>query len=229
MVTLLRIPLFILIIIMGIFGAPTLTAQVPVIPTSGSSSTSNGGMSASGSYVSSSGGIDVSWSVVKQGSEYNYVYSITNASGGSLSSAANYLLLQVSTSITSSNISTMLTNVTPSIIDGPTTFTSSETGNSQNLYGVVFGQSSGSGPISTISFSSTLAPVWGSLYVGNSNLSSTAYNTGYGTNPAAGTTNFSGWVATPGVAVPEPSTWLIMGSLLAFILLWKSRRARSKA
>ena len=227
MVTLTRVSLYLVVFITVFLGMPGLEAQVSVTVPNGSSSTSNGGVNASGSWVSSSGGFDLSWSVVKEGSVYDYVYSITNASGNSLSSGAAYLLLQVSPTITSSNLSTMITSASPGIIYGPDTFTSSETGTSGNLYGIVFGNSSGNS-FSTLSFTSTLAPVWGSYYAINSNGSSSAYNTGYSTNPSTGTTNSSDWVATPGVAVPEPSTWLILGSFLAILYLWKAKRANSK-
>jgi hypothetical protein len=219
-----------------IFLALSYTAQaqqVPVTAPSGSSSTSNGGVNASGSWTGNNGGFNITWGVTKQGSTYHYVYSISNAAGGSLSSGLSYLMVQVDPSVTSSNLSTMITSITPgiSIVLGPQTFDQNYTGVSGNVYGIVFGNTNNNNntaTFSSLSFTSTLAPVWGSYYGINNNWNSTAYNTGYANNPSTGTSNFSGWLPTPGLAVPEPSTWIILSSFILFVILWKSKKQAKK-
>ena len=127
-------------------------------PPSTGSSTSTSGITATGGWNQS--GFDLNWSITPSGSNYNYTYTITNTAEQSFNSVKDFVL-QVDDRFTPSNLSQTLFSVSPGILLGPSTLTSSQvSGLPSTIYGVEFSQQSG---ISTISFVSSYAPAWGSF------------------------------------------------------------------
>ena len=70
----------------------------------------------------------------------------------------------------------------------------------------------------TYAFDSDRVPVWGDFYAkdGNAVPATTAWNTGFGTDPTAQTTCFTNWIAVPDtesdILVPLPPSALLLGS-----------------
>ena len=186
-------------------------------------------------------GYKINWNIVPVGSTFHYIYTITDAGGGPLNKALSHQLLEISPTITQSNISQIIYDALPSFTsDSPKTFTPSD-GNSNpnmpgNLYGLKFEDFEDSS-LPVIDFFSTRIPIWGDFYAkdgkgtngpGNDpSFFNYVFNTGFGTDPTLATTNFSAWIPIPdthSVQVPEPGTWLILGSVLAVACLAATRK-----
>ena len=78
-------------------------------------------------------------------------------------------------------------------------------------------------------------PVWGDFYAkgGNSHSSAghnEAWNANFGSDPDAGDSDFSGWIATPngGHVIPEPASMLLLGSGLLGFAGIRRKRSSSK-
>ncbi len=194
---------------------------------SGTLTTSNGSsVTASGNWKSSGGSFKIDWSITEIDSKtYNYSYSITNKNGGSLSSNLNYILLEISSAVTGSNLSSLITDFqNGSIVEGPSTFTSKSIFNlPAEIYALKIDPNSNSKP--TFSFTSSLAPVWGNFFARGSSSSTYAYNADFISSGAMK-------LAVPGggsISTPEPETYFILGTLLLFLgILRKSREKLKK-
>jgi hypothetical protein len=93
---------------------------------------------------------------------------------------------------------------------------------SSGIFGFDFALSSGT---STISFNSTLAPVWGDFFAANSTGTSYAYDTGFGTS--ATPSNTTNWIPIAGsvvTSVPEPTTLLLLSTCFGMIFLGRSKK-----
>ena len=178
------------------------------------------------------GGFQLGWNITQSGPNYNYIYTISNASGGSLSRGATTFVLQLDPSITPSNLSTVITGANQTIVNGPRIITSADaTYLPASIYGIEFNMSrSGT---TTISFTSTNAPVWGSFYADNGFTNSNrgdAYNVAFGGTPTLATLgNYVPTVGAMSVIAPEPSTMLILGTMLSGVLYFQRRRMMSKS
>lgn len=203
----------------------------------GSRSTSDGGVIGTQNWGTGGDGFKVSWNITFDGtSTYHYVYSITDATGGALSKDMSHFILQLSSNITGANFASNIFNITGATAGLPTTFSPSDPGNSNpglpgDIYGVKFDTfTDASQP--TISFDSTRQPIWGDFYTKdgvNSGNDVFAYNSGFGTQPNGSTTDFTPWIPRPdtNVAVPEPGTWLLLGSTLGLVAIGRRYRERS--
>lgn len=186
------------------------------------------GVTATENWSSATGtGFKISWSISQLGNgNFHYIYTITNASNKELAKDMSHFILQVSDTITASNVAANIFKNTPSFL-GPTKYTSTSNGNSNpgmpnpGVYGLKF---DATGSLPTITFDSTRAPVWGDFYTKdgkNKGNDVFAYNSGFGILPTSANTNnftdFTKWIPRPDttVAVPEPATLLILGSSLA--------------
>lgn len=195
---------------------------------SGTLTTSNGNsVTANGNWKSNGGSFKIDWSITEVDSKtYNYSYSITNKDGGSLSSNLNYILLEISSAVTGSNLSSLITNFQNGIIVGnPSAFTSKINSNlPADIYALKIDTNSNSRPVFT--FTSTLAPVWGNFFAQGFSSSTYAYNTDF-TNKSSAMK-----LAIPGgggaVVTPEPSTYLILGSILLSLGILNKRRKKVK-
>jgi hypothetical protein len=215
--------------------------DVPVNPAdfNGSRSTSNASQLTGNSAWGPGGeGFKISWSIVPLGQTFHYIYTITDAAGGPLNKALSHLLLEISPNITQNNIAQIIYNTTPNFTeDSPKTFTPQD-GNSNpgmpgNLYGLKFEDFANSS-LPVIDFISTRIPIWGDFYAKDGKTGGQfnyVFNTNFGTDPTLATVDFSGWIPIPDthvINVPEPETWLILGSVLAISCLAGMRKRMLK-
>lgn len=214
-----------------------LTADVAAPLGSDSRSTTGGGVIGTQNWGTGGDGFKISWDITQVGSNFHYIYSITDATGGALSKDMSHFILQLSNNITGQNFASNIFNVSgATITDGPRTFSPSDPGSSNpglpgDIYGIKF-ETFDSASSPSFSFDSTRAPVWGDFYTKDGKTGQQdvyAYNAAFGTSPDGNTTDFNGWIARPDttVAVPEPSTWLLLGSTLGFVIIGKRYRTKS--
>lgn len=177
----------------------------------------SGGITATG--LATLLGESISWQIVQNGSNYQYIYNISNING--LSALQSQLFIETGANTTVSNFSNI--SVNSGLLSGLTgvSATNSTVGSDK---GVLF-SSTGSILINQVSFTSSAAPIWGDFQAGAILSSSSVYqNTGFGTAPT--TSPFTNWVPIPGqsvIATPEPSTYLILGSTLFITFLFRRK------
>jgi hypothetical protein len=201
------------------------------------------------------GGFKLAWNISFNAgdSDWDYSYTISNATGGALSKGLSHWILQVSDVIPGDgDLDDFIYDLNTSI-DDPDTYSATSDGNSNpnmpgEIYGLKFDGGGLGGPL-TFTFSSTQMPVWGDFYAkdgtdkptgpdGNDfRIDVTAWNTGL--DPANGftlddtTTNFTPWIPTPDTdilppdeIIPEPMTMSLLGlGLLGLIAKRKRRKA----
>lgn len=194
------------------------------------------GVVATEGWSDSGSGFKINWTITPIGSDFHYLYTITNASGGALSNDLYHLLLEVSPTVTPNNLCDLfLFNTVPS--QGPATFSPGvdNPGMPGDIYGLKF-ETFLNDAQPTIEFVSIRPPIWGDFYAvdgkGATSKDSTdavyAYNSGFGTDPTQATNNFTPWIPVPDteVPIPEPTTMLLLGSTLCAAALIRRRTAR---
>jgi hypothetical protein len=184
------------------------------------------------------GNSTLSWDISNNGTNYTYIYTITNnpTGVGNVSFAGdNILFLQTGANVDSTNYFNIISGIegTPS---GPVLFTNNNMGDEipGNLYGVAF--EFGTEGTNTVAFSSDLAPMWGN-FASTGTISDNnglthfgSFNTNFLTDPLTGAANYDGYIPVPGpvgfvgVTTPEPKTILLLGTLLAGISFIKRRK-----
>lgn len=147
----------------------------------------------------------LSWNISQSNGQYTYVYSWSKLDGSALAGTPSHMLLEVSPTYTSAN--TLSTTPRRGDVTAPTTFDGASSGNSNpslpgSLFGIKFDYEANSYTLVT-----DRAPIWGDLYSkngrtgsagsGNSRAFNAAWNSGFGTDPTASTSNFTNWVPTP--------------------------------
>ena len=197
---------------------------------SGSRSYSAGQVTATGGWATSD--FTVSWDIENVGGSHPYHYTYTfSGSDGDLSKAISHAILQVSDVANASDFTFTSTDT----VEGPITF--GDMGNSNpgipgDIYGVKLDDLSDGTVV--FDFYSTKDPIWGDFYakdgVDNNQGEKTdvyAYNTGFGVDPT-GASSFDNWIPRPdsGMAVPEPTTLLLLGSAMGAAAL-KRRKKKS--
>lgn len=162
----------------------------------------------------------INWNVSDLGGgNYRYFYQFGNL--GSLSVAESDVFLELGANTYLANLSNIKVN--GGLLDtllGVTASNSTFRGD----HGITF-DSTGSVLISNVQFDVKAAPIYGDFFNGSlaGNLVDVR-NTGFGTTPTAGST--ANFVAIAGnVAVPEPETYLLLGSFLVFAF-WMVRQKR---
>lgn len=179
-------------------------------------------------YGGSGPGFKVDWTIIDLGaSGYNYEYTISKSAGVKL----DQFYIEVDPSITSfgsfSNV--LLNGSATSLISLVTETPSGAPVASGSIHALRLSTSDILLPI-TLSFTSQGIPVWGDFFAREGGVTR-AYNTGYWSDPTASDSPFANWVPTVGAAaaaVPEPSTYLILGTCLFFgIALRRVREQRA--
>lgn len=174
-------------------------------------------------------GFMLSWQISQSNGLYHYIYNVTDISGKSLDKKLSSFILQVGDAFTSKDYLDSKGVPVKDIVVSK--YTSENFGSLPgNLYGIYTENNSST---LKIDFYSTRAPVWGSFFAdGGTNASKdvVAFNTGFtssSTTPSTGNKEFTNYIARPGaenVAVPEPTTMVIMGSSLAAVYLARRKK-----
>jgi hypothetical protein len=204
------------------------------------SSATDGGIFATGQWAD--GGITLSWDIAEAGGLFTYVYTF----GGTAidEKDLSHWLLEVSDTFTADNI---LDGSDASLVD-PTTYNSGGPGASNPglpgaIYAVKFDSGTEGGNF-TYTIVTDRAPMWGSFYAKDGVVGGPppggqadvyAYNTGFGTYPIEGATDFLAWIAVPNTlgtppgddpVIPEPGTLALFGTGLLGLGFWRHRRQR---
>jgi len=211
-----------------------------------------GGIAANLGWSQANGGFKIAWNIsfnVGDG-DWDYSYTLSNATDGALSKGLSHWILQVSDIIPEDGVEEFIYDENISF-DEPDTFTATSDGNSNPnmpaaIYGIKF--PGGVTPI-TFSFTSTQLPVWGNFYAkdgtdkptgpnGNDfRIDVTAWNTGFDPNNGFTldefTTDFTPWIPTPDTdggppqeVIPEPMTMSLLGlGLVGLAAIRKRRKA----
>jgi len=202
------------------------------------------GITATGGW-NDSAGIKISWAITENETSYHYSYTFINAGDSALSPEASHMILEVSSLITADNVSDYIFNPN-STLTGPQTWTADpdspnadcpgENKGNPNLPADIYGIKMDRG-LATYIFDSAQAPMWGDFYVKsgnkkankNSGTVTTAWNSGFGEDPAEDATDFTNWVPVPGsTPVPIPASSLLLGSgLLALIAIRRATKSKS--
>lgn len=149
--------------------------------------------------------------------KYTYVFQLTDSKATSLNFNGN---LAIQTNATS-----QITNVTGATLVGAGTFSNPAISGSIQGLNFSFVENS-TNPSVVISFNSPNAPMWASLILSGTSANGTLAETnlGYlqgGGSDVAVSTNY---ILVPGIAVPEPSMYMMMSLPLAFIAFMKGRK-----
>ncbi len=213
------------------------------------------GVVASDGWEQPLGGFEITWNITYDTNVpdvYHYSYTITDDNGATtLNPDLSHLILQVSSTFTAADIwKVKLDGQDLSLSSGdPQLYTSSGNEGSTpympagGIFGIKLDAAGGQSTHTfTYSFDSDRAPMWGSFYAkdgkhpdaGNNTEFATAWNTGFGTNPAAGATDLTNWVLVPDSSaqdlippdsiVPEPVTAIFFGTGLATLFGFAARR-----
>lgn len=196
-------------------------AQQPVAPadyTGSRTTTATNQLVTFGGY---SGSIKIAWSISFSSSinRWNYTYTVTNATGGSIGQSSNYLFVEVPKGAYNAEF----------VNTGSAAMVGTSYVSVAGEYELEFHTTS-----STLvaSFTSQFAPVWADGgYTNTTNLSSGVFDYAFGQTSYLGA-NFNQWLAVPAgarVNIPEPQTWLILGSLLALVAFIRRKKSNTIA
>jgi len=146
-------------------------------------------------------------------------------------------ILEVNPLVNTGNLNSTIFNTSPSIVDGPRIFDSSDlnnfpTGNPfGEFYGINFEFDPGAS-VGVVEFDSTLIPELGDFYTLTDGLTGfgdflkvQGFNLGLGLDPSQFSSDF--FIAVPGgqsINVPEPGTWLALGTVLMIAVLAGRRK-----
>lgn len=169
-------------------------------------------------------GAQLSWSVDDQTYAGLWTYTYTfSAERKDISHG----IIEVSDTFTSANIFAGTTGG----YDGPKTYSGADPSN-PGMPGAMWGIKWND--TATWTIVTDRAPMWGDFYAVDGKggaLGVLAYNSGYGaeTTAAIGDGNAGGWILTPDTqsgVIPEPGTFLLLGSGLLGIAFYQRRRAK---
>jgi hypothetical protein len=226
-----------LLIVLFAFAATGSAASIAVLPgdyTGSRSSATDDGIFATAQWAD--GGFSLSWEIDEVDGLFTYVYTFGGT--GVEEKDLSHWLLEVSDTFTADNI---LDGSDASLVD-PTTYNSGGPGASNPglpgaIYAVKFDSGTQGGNY-TYTIVTDRAPMWGSFYAKDGVADGGdvyAYNTGFGTFPIEGATDFLAWIAVPNTlgtppgddpVIPEPGTLALFGTGLLGLGFWRHRRQR---
>ena len=225
-----------MVIALAILGAsvllPSLSFAVPVVIDTGSRTTFPG-EGLVGTHEWDNGGFVIQWEISFDDDTdlFAYQYTFLDDDSPVLNPALSHWIFEVSPNFTANDISGA--NFT---IEGPGTFDENSSNGNPGIPGSIFGIKADTGTEDVdgvYTFLSTRAPMWGDFYAkdGGGTDPATAvfaYNVGFGTDPAAGTTDFTNWIRVPDTTggggqgdAPEPAMVLLLGG--ALLALYRRR------
>jgi len=208
----------------ALFALPTHSSAaiipVPVdVPAAGSRSSDYSNQIVGGGQWATGWGI--SWSISGDNvNGWDFTYTLTSEER-----SLSHLILQVSASVTSENVNSLVTDWRGFTSLTVADFSPSGPGQSNpGLPGTLHGMKLEGGLLSfpvALSFHSHKMPVWGDLYAKDGNNPETyAYNAGFGQQPVPGDPDpyFRGWIPvldtlSPSDIIPEPASAVIWGVL----------------
>ncbi len=168
----------------------------------------------------------ITWTVIDNGGgDFNYFYDVTNTPLLPLSLLSDDFFIETE-SVGAADLTSVEVNSIP-VLSLPTNFEDSTVA---GVSGIVFHMESIIGIIPTLGdftleFDVRSSPVWGDLqhdYITSDIFPITGFvdNADFGIAPPIGT-DLPGYIATPGnlIPVPEPSTYMILGSSMLLLLL----------
>jgi len=186
------------------------------------------------------GGIKVGWVITDDEggpATYHYTYIISKEDDTALTKEASHITIEVSETLSLNDL--ILVSPTPPAAFGDPQWY--DIGNPDNnshpadirvdLFGVKFDLPEGTGALPVIDFYTNRIPIWGNIYlkdgkmkIDGEKINAYAYNTGL--NPDyEGTPAFLPIPDTgTEIIIPEPSTYLLLGSLLMVCLVLKRKR-----
>jgi hypothetical protein len=155
-------------------------------------------------------GFQISWDIAFDAGIYTYEYIVSGVEEKDLAKGVSNFILEVTLGSVFRDFifkSPEYSIEPPANIEGPNLFSTVQ----GSIYGIKW--EPGDAPVLTIIFQTYKDPVWGDFFANSAGGSLYAYNTGFGKDPDANTTDFKNWIPTPngGAPVPEPATMLLLG------------------
>jgi|694.fasta_scaffold54170_5 hypothetical protein len=179
----------------------------------------------------SGGSGSFSWNITQSGNNYTYVYTFY---GQPVTTGDTFeIIQQLNPIITSANAGTYLPGFLGSL---PYTFIGNINAVTPNQYGTNYVLNANSNGTATYTFTSPLAPIWGSIDIAGANnmnqiiFSAVTPQFYKGQLPSASDSLAfleANYIPTIGVELPEPHTWLLLTGLILFSAFCNAKKAKS--
>jgi hypothetical protein len=202
------------------------SANASLIESGSLTTPSASGIVATDGWSSTGAGFEVSWTINNIGGAfpYEYIYTVSNATGGDLSKTLSHIIIEISKTATTANFTNFQLNGGSDVFGD---FKPTDPGNSNpnlpgEIYGIKFTPATTNNALFTFSFDSNRAPTDGNFYAkdGTDNGTDvTAWNTAFDKSGSATIR-----VPDTQTVVPLPGAVLLLGAGLARLVAYARRR-----